>query len=604
MKTIYIHFTSIVFFWALSIAAFAQAPTFTAQVSSNQVSIDEQFQVSFSLNGSGKNFQAPALNDFTVLSGPNQSSSVQIVNGSMSQSISYTYYLMPKNQGTFTIGSASIVVDGKTLKSNPVKITVSKGSANGSQKSDNSESIESQIAKNLFIKATANNTNPYVGEGITVTYKLYTRVDLVDFSLNKKLALDGFWSQDIESIKQPKHLQENVDGVIYNVADIKKTILFPIKEGQLKIDKMTAESIVRVRTQRKRAYNDPFADFFDDPFFGGGNVQDIKYVVNSNVINIQVKPLSSKAPQNFSGAVGKYKLEAFLDKSQTKANESITLKLKIMGKGNLKLLEPPVIDFPPDFETYEPKINDQISVGMDGVKGARIFEYLLIPRREGTYKINPIVFSFFDLDKKQFETLSSPELIVNVKGGLSQQATINGNAVSKSEVQNLGTDIKYISTQAQEFVSKGNTFYGSFTYFLWMAFSPLALIGFLIFRKKQAQEASDVLGTKSRKATKLAKSRLAKAEKLLKQNKHSEVYEAILQAFWGYIADKYKVPVSELNKEKIQQILSENHKNKESIDRFIKIIDDCEFARYAPTSSLPNAQQVYHASIESISNLE
>lgn len=580
--------------------------TFTANVSSNAVGLDEQFQVSFTLNASGKAFQAPSFSDFMVLSGPNQSSSMQFVNGSMSQSISFTYYLQPKAGGTFKIGSATIQAGGKTLKTNPITITVGKGSAasgNKSGGSGNEESLQAQLAKNIFITAVADKTKAYRGEGIVVTYKLFTRVDLIDLGNLKMPVLEGFWSQDLEQVKELKMHEETIDGVRFGVAVLKKSILFPQRAGKLLVDKMQSEAVVRVRAQRRAASNDPFADFLDDPFFGGGS-QDVKYTISSAPIAINVIPLPENAPPSFSGAVGNFTLQAFLDKTTTNANEPVTLKIKVSGNGNLKLIDPLKLQLPPDIETYEPKISDNNSASAEGVSGTRTFEYLLIPRRAGVYKINALDFSFFDLSKKQYTTLHSNEFELKVLKGNSTEAIGGEPTNDKADLTLLGKDIRYIHAGNLAVYPQGDFFFGSPIHYVLGLSALLGFIGFLFVNKKQESDALDVTGTKSRKATKIARAKLAGAAQLLKQNNHGKVYEEILRAMWGYISDKYSVPASELNKENVRAVLLAKNKSTEAIEQFITVIDLCEFARYSPAASMGNAEEVYQKSILAITQIE
>lgn len=601
MKNIFRLF--LIFCLCSPLLSWSQDGSFTASVSSNTVAIDEQFQISFTLNVSGKSFQPPSFDDFMILSGPNQSQSMQFVNGNMSQSLSFTYYLQPKAAGTFKIGSATVQTGGKVLKTNPITITVGKGNNSKGQSNGKEESVNDQISKNLFIKSFVSKTNIYRGEGITVTYKLCTRIDIVDFNLNKMPMLDGFWSQDLDGPKELKLHPETINGIQYNVAEIKKTILFPQRAGTLQIDKMEAQTVVRVRAQRKARTNDPFGDFFDDPFFGG-NVQDIKHTVTSEPVKITVKPLPDNAPPSFSGAVGNFTLEAFLDKTTTKANEPVTLKIKIAGKGNLKLIDPVMLQLPPDIETYDPKINDNIAVTIDGVKGTRTFEYLLIPRRAGTYKINALNFSFFNLSKNKYETLQSSEFQLKVDRGSASETSVGAGGSDKTDLQLLGNDIRYINTSNMTVHSQGDFFFGSTLFYSLLMAPLLGFVGFLFLNKKQEKDAADVSGVKSRKATKIAKAKLAGAAKLLKENNYSKVYEEILRAMWGYVSDKYSVPAAQLNKDNVRSIFANKNKSAETVETFLGVIDECEFARYSPSASMSNAAQVYEKSVSIITKIE
>ncbi|HEX8548034.1 MAG TPA: BatD family protein, partial [Cytophagaceae bacterium] len=410
----------IYFILIAAIQAAAQDATFTAQVSKNTVGMNEQFEVSFTLNGNGKTFQPPSFRDFHVIMGPNQSSSMEFINGNMSQSISFSYVLQPKAEGTFKIGSA-IIDAGKTLKTNPITITVTKAGSNSSQgQNRNGESAaddaSQNLSSNIFIKANINKNNVYRGEALVVTYKLYTRISIVSFAPIKTPTFNGFWNQDIVLPKETGLHKETLNGVEYNVAEIKKTVLFPQRSGTLVIDPLEAESVVRVKGKRKSKSNDPFDDFFNDPFFGSP-YQDYKQMLKSDPVKITVKDLPSGEPEGFTGAVGNYSMEARLDRQTTKSNEPVTLKIKISGKGNLKLIEPFKLQFPPDIETYDPKITEDIKVTENGASGSKTFEYLLIPRHAGEYNLKPFNFSYFNVEKKNYTSLPSPEFVLKVEKG-------------------------------------------------------------------------------------------------------------------------------------------------------------------------------------------
>lgn len=589
-----------------STGAYAQGPSFTASLSQASVGVNEQFQITFSLNAEGKNFQAPSMKDFYVISGPSQSSSMQFINGNMSQSISYSYILQPKNEGTFKIGSASIESNGKLLKSNAVSIAVAKNNATGSAGGE--ENLTKQIEDNVYIKVIVSKTNVMRGEAIKVTYKLFTKIDMLNFNLTKAPTLNGFWSHEVNMSKQLELKTEVIEGVRFNTAELKKTVLFPQREGNLELDVMEAETVVRVRTNKRRQQrgNDPFQDLFDDPFFGGGyGYQDMKFVLKSKPVKITVNPLPANAPASFSGAVGEFSMESFIDKPETKANEPVTLKVKISGTGNLKLLDPIQLQLPKDIETYDPKIADNISANQNGVSGSRSFEYLLIPRHSGQYKVKPFEFSYYSLEKKKYISLSSPEFMLKVdKGNENEKSAVGATGLNKEDVQMLGKDIHFIKTNAPEFLEKENYLFGTGLFYSLFGAQVLCFIAFIFYRKKQEEGQANVAGTKSRKALKLARQRLTKAQKFLAEKDNDKVYDEILKSLWSYASDKFSISAAELSAQNIEQVLISNGKDKQLVDAFMDIIHKCEFARYAPAGASHQAEEVYKAAIDMIARLE
>jgi hypothetical protein len=598
-KNIYI----IILLWhTLGIVSSAQNISFTATTTKTSVTVNEQFQVSFSLNADGGRFQMPPWRDFHVLSGPNQSTSMQFINGNMSQSVSFAYILQPKEEGTFKIGPASIESNGKVIKSNVLTITVGKGGP-GNSNNKEEENVDKQIADNLFIKAIVDKTTVSRGEAITVSYKLFAKIDIVNFNLLKMPTLNGFWSQDADGSKKLELKREVIDGVQYNTAEIKRTVLFPQRDGTLELDPMEAETVVRLRTKRKSRGYDPFEDFFNDPFFGG-SYQDYKYVVKSNPVKITVKPLPENAPGGFSGAVGNFSMESYIDKPETKTNEPVNLKIKITGKGNLKLIDPVKLQLPQDIETYDPKISDNISVNQNGVSGSRTFEYLLIPRHPGQYKIKPFEFSYYSLEKKKYMVLTSPEFTLKVEKGKGDEVSAaNASGVNKEDLELLGKDIHYIKTGKVHFSKRGTHLFGTPIFYAYLAGPFAFLFLFVFYKKKREAAAGDVIGAKSRRATKIAKKRLAQAKKYLATNQNDKVYEEILKSLYGYVGDKFSLPVADLSKENIEQLLVAKGKDKKVIDDFLDIINQCEFARYAP-GGFAAAEDIYKRSINTIARLE
>ncbi len=597
----------------VSVFSYAEESRFTASASNTTVAVGDQIQLTFQLEGSGKNFQAPNFADFNVLMGPSQSTSMQFINGSMSQSISFTYIIQAVKEGVFKIPPASIETGGKKIQSNNLTITVAKGSNTSQQQSGNqqqsgktgSDNAVQSGGKNVFFKVSVGKSNVYRGEGVLVTYKLYTKVTLVNYGLSKMPSLEGFFSQDIQMPQQLEFHIENVDGVQYKVADIKKLVLFPQRTGTLSLDPMEGEVVARMQVKRQQS-RDPLDQFFNDPFFNNpffnNSVQDIPIKLKSDPVKIVVKELPEGAPETFNGAVGKFSMETDLDKKETKAHDPVTLKIKISGKGNLKLIDPPKIDFPPDFETYDPKVNANVTASGNGVSGSKTFEYLVIPRNAGEYKFSVSGFTFFNLDNNKYETVPGADYILKIsKGDESTTTTISG--VSKSDIQFLGKDIRFIKTSQPLFVQHNGALFSSPLFYTLCGAPALLFVLLLVFRKRYDEMQSNVTLLKSRRANKVAMKRLSAAKKSLSENNSEKFLDEMFQALWGFVSDRLQIPVSELSKENVSQALEQKNVSAESVTKFNQTLDALELARFAKGIAASN-QEIYQKGIEVITKLE
>lgn len=581
------------------------AQKLTAQASKTKVAVGETFQISFSINSNGSSFKAPSLTDFDVYSGPNQSTSMSFINGSMSQSITFSYVIAAKKEGKYTIGAASMNAAGTTVQSNPLTIEVLKGNTiaqnqgNTNTPSQNSAPANSEnIGDNLFVKTSVSKTKAYLGEQITVTHKVYTRYQLRGFQDIKFPDYRGFWSQEAPGNQQIQVVNENIDGVNYQVGELKRTYVFAQRSGKLEIEPMDIECVVRKQSNKRP--RDVFEQFF------GGGYEDAVYAVKSKPVQIEILPLpETNKPTDFSGAVGNYSFKAQLSKDKIKANDAINLTITLTGKGNIKLVDPLKINFPEDFETYDAKIKENISANGGGVSGSKTFDYLIIPRHGGDYKIDQINFSYFDPEKKQYVTLPSPEFNIQVEKGKDEDATANVfNPRSKEDVKILGNDIRYIKTNNIELKPKNNYFFGSGLFYTGIATPFLAFIGFLFVRKKSIENNKDIVSVKSRKATKMAKKRLVLAEKHLKENNKEQFYIEIFKALYGYISDKLNIPVAELNKEHISEKLKNSNVTDATTTELIAILDSCEYARYAPSAVSGDLKNIYNTTVELITKIE
>ncbi len=594
-----------------AVTGWAQSPFLAGTANKTTVALGEQFQISFTLNTGGRSFQGPDLKDFVVLSGPNQSTNMQFINGNISQSISFTYYLQPRNTGNYKIGPASIEVEGKRIASNVIQINVVKGNpqAQGGQQGQGQQGNRQQqnnsgglTDKNIFARAIVNKSSVLKGESLLLTFKLYANVNITDFAIPKMPSMDGFWNQEIQLPQNLERTVEIVDGQRYTVWEIKKLVLFPQQTGVLTIDPMELECLARIKVQRQ-ASNDPFG-FFSDPFFGMGSVQDVKYAFKSQPVKVTVRDLPPNAPTGFSGAVGNINFDATVDRTETKANEPVTLKIKISGNGNLKLADVETPELPPDLETYEPKIGENYKASESGVNGSKSFEYLIIPRHEGDYEIPAINFCYYNLSKKQYVSKQAGPFHIKVgKGTSGSSAGISAGPGEKSEFKLIGSDIRYIKTGTPDFESVDGLRYGTPAYY------ALALLPFLIFGgmaswvRYKNKSMGNAAALRVKNATGVAKKRLATAKKLMGGDEQ-KVFEEIHRAVWGYLGDKFAIPTAQLSKEYAGSILAEKNIRPELIDDILKSIDQCDLARYGGAFAGIKADDLYRNTERIITAIE
>lgn len=579
------------------------AQDFTATVDRTTVGQYDRFQVYFTFNGQDingvSNFRPPSFQGFRVLSGPNQSTSMQIINGKVSGSLTFSYILQPSNIGEFTIGSASVDYNGKTYRTSPLKITVVKGTPQQQRESSGGYSSD-ELAKNVFIVAEASKTRAYLGEQITVTYKLYTKLNIASPQITKLPQYQGFWAEEIEPSQTINFDIGMYKGERYRVATIKRVALFPTKTGTLSVTPF--ELNIPVIVKKKRTSNDIFDEFFNDSFFG--RTETIEYLARSNTLKVEVKPLpSSNVPASFNGAVGNFNFKVEIDKKNVKTNESITLRMIVSGSGNIKLLKLPEVQLPPGFEKYEPKVYDNVNKG-SVISGQKIVEYLIIPRTPGEKEIPPIEFSYFNPSSNKYIVLSSPSFKINVIKGEGQYEPIAGN-FSKEDVKLLSEDIRYIKTSDFKLERKRDN--SVIKPWFWVSLIlPLIALFFVVgIKKRQEKLYSNVQLLKYQKAEKAAKQRLKLAKRALDQNKLSEFYSELSSALYGYLEDKLTIQKSEFTLERALQLLYQKNISNELIERVRKIAEKCEFVRFAPGGeSFASANELYEEAVKTIIDVD
>jgi len=593
---------------AYSTQVLADKVSFTASAP-DAVVVGDQFRLSYTVTTQKvKDFRAPSIKGFDVLMGPSRSqqSSTQIVNGNVTStsSITFTYILMANNAGEYTIPGASIVADGDQMVSNSVRIKVlpqdqnSNGQNNGSSNNSSIHSSSGTSVSNqdLFITASASKTNVYEQEAFVLTYKIYTRESNLQLNNAKLPDFKGFHSQEIEMTANARWTPEHYQGRNYYTTVYRQFVLFPQQSGKLFIDPAQFQMTIGKPVQS----DDPFDAFFN----GGSNVVEIKKSIATPKIAINVNPLPTGKPADFSGGVGEFNISSSINSKELKTNDAITIKLVISGTGNLKLISNPEIKFPDDFEVYDPKVDNQVRLTREGLTGNKVIEYLAIPRHAGTFKIPGVSFSYFDIRSKSYKTLKTEEYVVNVEKGAGNADQVIANFTNKEDLKVLGEDIRYIKQNEVTLQPKGSFFYGSMIYWLYYIIPALAFILFFIVYRKQAAENANVAKMRTKKANKVATKRMKLAGKLLSENKKDAFYDEVLKALWGYISDKLNIPVSRLSKDNIEEKLRNHGVNEDLIREFLNALNDCEFARFAPGDENQAMDKVYSSSIEVISKME
>lgn len=576
----------------------------------NVVAADEQFNVTFIIEGeeNPSDFQWNPGSDFQVLWGPQsgRSTSIQIVNGKRSKSVqtTYTYVVRPSGTGKFSFPRASAKVKGKEIFSEPASIQVAAAGAASSSRPQQQtrQSGQQQTQRqqtgiqdgDIFLKMDLSRSKVVVGEPIIATLKLYQRVNIAGFENVTFPTFNGFWSQEIEAPTNIEFSREVYDGQIYNSALLRKFVIIPQQQGQIKID--PAEMICLVNVRVSPGGTSIFDGFFDD-------YRTVRKKVSTGPVTVNVSPLPDGAPASFAGGVGSFTVSAKISRDTLKTHEAASLLVTVSGKGNISLLEAPKVSFPPDMEVYDTKISEKIDKG--GLSGSKFYEYPFIPRSYGDFEIAPIRYSYYDVNQGRYVTLETEPISVVVERGNETDA--GGTVISgpsKKDVRTLGSDIRFISTKSPDLVSKGRFFIGSAGFWIiFVLLFVLAAVSWLAFRKVAARRA-DIAGTKNRKATKMALKRLHLAGTFLKQNLYTAFYEELHKALLGFVSDKLNIPFAELSKDNLREALKERNVAADHIESFIGILDACEFARYAPDAGHEAMEAHYKAAVEVISSMD
>jgi len=576
---------SFIFISLFACQLMASAVSFKASLSHKVVEVGQRFKVTFTVNSGGGNFTPPSFSNFRMLSGPNQSSSMQYINGQMSRSFSISYILQATKKGKFTIDPAIIVVDGKEIKTEALDIEVVDANSNSSnaqnQRQNQRKNSGNELSDYVYIKAFVDKRTAYVGEKLTATFKLYSKLNLSTINLEDLPELNGFWSHDIRSVYDQIQLStEYIDGEVYQVANLKQTLLYPQRAGELLIDPLEMKAIVQVRSRRSRSV-------FESMF---GSYENREVILASKPIKVNIKALPTyRGNGEYAGAVGKFNAKLSSNKTDLKANEAIDLKIEISGEGNLPLIAAPQLNFPPDLEVYDPETENKYKNSLGGSAGKKIFNYLIIPRHSGNFIIDPYVFTYFDPSSGKYKTIQTDSIVIRVARGAEEENVVYNPADRKEEVELLEEDIRYIHLNHLVLLNPEDQFYGSASFYLIIAGLLLLLIGLYFISRKYKDQQADTVGLRRGKAKKIAVKRMSKAKQFLDRSELSNFYEEISIALYGYFADKFNMSTAELSKEELISRLRNRQANEDLVQLIDESIEQAEMARFGASSAVdPN----------------
>jgi len=567
----------------------------------------QQFSIIYEVNSGGGELAVPSFSGFYKLMGPNTSysSSTQIINGKVTHNTSYTYtyYLQAVEEGKFTIPPAQFTVRNKTYYSDTIRIEVlSDGAAQGGNTAPGvpgQQPPQSGTAdtggEEISISLILNKREPYIGEGILATVKLYTRTDLSGISEIKYPSFNGFIKTDIETPPLTSLTRENINGTTYGTGVIQQFILYPQIAGEITIDPVQITVLVRQRSG------------MSDPFFGDffSTFQTVQKPVASRSARINVKPLPGNKPVDFSGVVGKMSLTASLDHDSVNVNDAVSLKLIMSGTGNLRLAEAPRLKLSPDIEAYEPRITENLKNTSEGTTGQKVFEFPLIPRHHGDFVIPPVTCSFFNTSTGKYEQLTTREFRFHARKKEDQGTgvTIYGG-VSRQDVQYLGKDIRFIRNEPGKLIRQPEFLITSRVYLSIFAIALMLFFVILFIRREHIRRNADITAVRNRKARRIADQRLREASACLKKGDTDRFHEEILKAIWGYLSDKLNIPVASLTRTNAISALGEKGADEEQLSLLTGLLDKCEFARYAPAGSATAARELYEEASRIIGSIE
>ena len=564
--------------------------SFVVKASKKTLGINERLRIDFEMNEDGDNFVPPSFKGFNVVGGPNQSISNSWINGKRSYSKTYSYFLAPKSQGTFSINQATIEIDDQIYKTTPLKIIITEAVS----KPKDGNSADYVASENVHLIAEVSKSNPFLNEAITIVYKLYVSNDVSITRSWQELdtpKFQDFWSQYIEEKREQQIYETTYEGKPYRYVILKKAVLYPQKTGELTIEPLTLDVPIDVQGNTR-------------DIFGRRRMTRVNRTISAGKRIINVKPLPTEGrPNDFSGAVGNFNFSVSVNKTMLDANEALELKIRTKGIGNLKLFNLPSLTLPSSLEVYEPVRDNKVAINIKGMNGFISDTYTIIPQYKGSYPIRPISFSYFDVTSSKYKTIISDEIVVKVQNGPvpNQLTEVNKSLSTENDLPLTNNQFKYIKTSTKFISINDLVFFKTFKFWCLLSIPFVFIPIIILIGNTRRKRLNDIEGRRYRIATRLAKKYLSEAKNNI--GKQELFYDSLERALHNYLKAKLAIVTSEFSKEKIIELLTDRKVEKNVVSDFEGLLKSCEFARYTPTSDVA-IQKDYNKAIKVISSID
>ena len=557
---------------ALPSVAQAQEPSVRAYLQpSNTVVAGQTFVLNVEISGTQSVERDPVLPDlsgFATYIGNNTQSSVSMVNGRTTVSLTIQYRYQALTEGTFQIPAFEVAAAGRVFTTAPIDVTISAAPAGGG-----TDPATGLAAGDLFITAETATTSVREGQPFVVEYRIWTRVDVTSFGVTSVPEPQGFWVEDLTPTGQPEVEQRVRDGVQYATALIRRVALVPTGSGERTIEPIGIEAQVRVRGGR---------DVFGRSSIFGATT--VATTVEANPLAIDVTPLPPGRPDPFSGMVGSLRVDASLDRDSVDANEAVTLTVRMSGEGNVRTIPQPELGLPADFEVFPPEVSERVSMNAGGLSGTKTFEYVVIPRAPGNREVPSIDIAYFDRAAGAYRTASSGVIPLLVSGEVLEGPA----ALSRGGVSQLREDIRFIRLGTLELRRSSSTpLLGGLGFWLLFLLPMAAIAGAVALRRHQDLLAGDVAYARGRKAGKVARKRLAEARRLMETDDPRVFYAEVARALRGLISDRLNLAEAGLQMTDVDGALARRAVNDEVRDDVRSCLEHCDRQRFAPAGADP-----------------